>query len=91
MQNLLSLLGVPLNIERINKVDGKYSFKKLTRREPGVEQKNNFLRKGIAGDWLEKFSPGVWLTFYKYAGEALITAGYEIGDGWVYPEVMRTR
>jgi hypothetical protein len=84
IQNLLSLLGVPLNIQRINEVDDKYSFTKLTGREPGFELKNNFLTKGIIGDWLEKFSPEVRLFFYKYAGKALITSAYEIDDNWVY-------
>ena len=54
----------------------------MTKRNPGEEAKS-FIRKGIAGDWKNKFSPEACEMFNKYAGGALIKVGYEKDDSWV--------
>ena len=54
----------------------------MTKREAGKEDRNNFLRKGIAGDWKNHFNEEAANIFHHYAGETLIKLGYEINDDW---------
>ena len=61
----------------------KYSFKNLAKRNPGEENKYSFLRKGIAGDWKNKFSKEAREVFNYFAGKELIRLGYEKDDSWV--------
>lgn len=67
----------------LSNIIDKYSFKRMTKREPGEEDRTSFLRKGIAGDWRNYFSKEACITFADYAGEALIKAGYELDQAWV--------
>ncbi|MEM9913780.1 MAG: sulfotransferase domain-containing protein [Planctomycetota bacterium] len=54
----------------------RFSFQKMTGRKPGSEDKSSFLRKGIAGDWVNHFSPDAVDVFNRYAGSALTELGY---------------
>ena len=69
--------------EHILSVIEKYSFKTLTNRKQGVEAKNTFLRKGVSGDWKNKFTKEACEVFNHYGGKELIRAGYEKNDNWV--------
>lgn len=60
----------------------RYSFKNLTIREPGQEDKSHFLRKGIVGDWRNCFSKEACEVFNLYAGEELLKMGYEKNLDW---------
>ena len=73
---------VPSPSKLIEVVD-KYSFANQTKRKPGQEDKTSFLRKGIAGDWKEKFSPAACEAFAERASAQLIALGYEEDDSWV--------
>ncbi len=55
----------------------KYSFSKQSKRKQGVEDPKSFLRKGIAGDWKNKFTKKSAKIFDYYAGDILISLGYE--------------
>ena len=66
---------------QINKAIDKYSFKNRTGREPGDESAQSFLRKGIAGDWKNKFSPAAVRVFDKWAGHKLEEFGYDPLNG----------
>ncbi|WP_340249685.1 sulfotransferase domain-containing protein [Sulfitobacter pontiacus] len=73
----LNFIGEPLpDDDWINEVIEKHSFAAKTRRKPGEEDKQNFLRKGIAGDWRNKFSDEAIEVFDHYAGDALARLGY---------------
>lgn len=61
----------------------KYSFKNMTKRKQGQENKKSFLRKGIAGDWVNHFNNDSAKLFGMYAGEELIKAGYEENHDWI--------
>ncbi|OQX53844.1 MAG: hypothetical protein B5M53_06425 [Candidatus Cloacimonas sp. 4484_209] len=69
--------------DRLKQIAKKYSFKKVAKRNPGVENKHSFLRKGIAGDWKNKFSREACEIFNLFAGRELIKLGYEKDDSWV--------
>ena len=68
--------------ERLRPIVEKYSFKNQAGRNPGEENKHSFLRKGLAGDWKNHFSPEARRVFHKFAGQELITLGYENDDSW---------
>jgi hypothetical protein len=80
---LNAVLGIEPDMARLREIEEKYSFKSLTKRQPGEENRRSFLRKGIAGDWKEKFSPEAREVFHRYAGRELILMGYEKDDSWV--------
>lgn len=78
-----SLTGTHIKPERAEEIANRYSFERLSQRKPGQESRESFLRKGVAGDWREKFSPTARELFDHYAGEALIRLGYECDHKWV--------
>ena len=53
--------------EEIEKVLEAYSFKNITGRDAGKEDSSQFLRKGIAGDWKNKFTEAASERFDKWA------------------------
>ena len=77
------LTNQEVDYDRLRPIVEKYSFATQSTRKPGEEQRDSFLRKGIAGDWKEKFPPAARKVFDSFAGDALITAGYETDHQWV--------
>lgn len=70
------------NLERIEQAINEFSFQNLTKRLPGKEDSQSFIRKGIAGDWKNHFNQESREVFKKYAGQELILAGYETTIDW---------
>lgn len=68
--------------ERLKEIVENYSFKKVTKRNPGEEDKKSFVRKGISGDWKNYFNQETCEVFKEYAGAELIKAGYEKDNSW---------
>ena len=79
--NPASLIPTP-NMDRLREISRKYSFENVAKRRTGQENTRSFLRKGVAGDWKEKFTPEARRVFARHAGEELILAGYEEDDSW---------
>lgn len=77
------ITGVGVDLEKLEAICKKFSFQQQVKRQPGQEDSSSFLRKGIAGDWKDKFSNKACEVFDKHAGEALILAGYENDHSWV--------
>jgi len=73
----------PINSNRLQEIVDEFSFAKQASREPGVEKRNSFLRKGVAGDWQNNFSIEARRVFDELAGEELILLGYESNRSWV--------
>ncbi len=71
------------DMDRLGAIARQFSFKNLTKRRPGEEDCRSFLRKGIAGDWKEKFTKEAREVFDLYAGDVLIQAGYEKDRSWI--------
>ena len=74
--------------DRIRHITEKYSFKNLSGRNPGEENKHSFVRKGIAGDWKNHFSKEARRVFNDFAGRELIKLGYENDDSWVERKIV---
>ena len=55
----------------------KFSFENQTKRKQGVEQKESFLRKGIAGDWKNYFTKEAEEEFMKHAQTTLFDLEYK--------------
>ena len=60
----------------------RFSFKNQAKRDPGDEDQKSFLRKGVAGDWKNKFTSKACEVFKQFAGEELISMGYESDLNW---------
>jgi hypothetical protein len=73
-----------LNVSKgiIQKVVSKYSFENQTKRKPGEENTNSFLRKGVSGDWKNYFNEEAKDIFKRHAGDLLIKLGYEKDLNW---------
>ncbi len=76
------LTGKDLDSKKAEEIVERFSFEKLTGRKCGEENHSNFLRKGIVGDWRNKFTEESIEKFKKYAGKELIRLGYEKDDRW---------
>ena len=80
---LQELTGGPVDAERLQRVVEEFSFEKQTGGRPrGQEHTVSFLRKGIVGDWVHKFSPQACEVFDYYAGDTLIKVGFELDHSW---------
>lgn len=80
---LRELSGVEPDSERLERAVKKNSFEEKAKRARGEESKGNFLRKGVAGDWRNYFTPEAARVFDAYAGDLLIELGYERDHSWV--------
>ncbi len=58
------------------------TFERVSGRAPGQENQNSFQRKGISGDWRNKFSEEHKARFKEIAGDLLIELGYEKDYNW---------
>ncbi len=56
-RSCLKFLGFPTTTAEQAAIIQRNSFKNLTHRNPGEEQTQSFLRKGVAGEWQQVFTP----------------------------------
>ena len=82
-KTLRDFLQKPIDQDEIIRAVDRYSFKRMTGRKPGIEDRKSFVRKGVAGDWQNSFSPEARQVFDYYAGDVLIDVGYEPDHQWV--------
>jgi len=75
-------IGQEIDETTAHSIANKFSFEAQTKRKQGSEDTGKYLRKGVAGDWKEKFSKEAKETFDHYMGQGLITLGYEKNNGW---------
>jgi hypothetical protein len=54
----------------------RYSFERLSGRRPGEEDPDSKLRKGVAGDWRNHFTPAVSRAFEEATGDLVARIGY---------------
>lgn len=81
---LFEFLGVETSEATLAKVIDESSFKNASGgRQPGEEDANSFLRKGIAGDWVNHFDEEAVERFERCAGDFLRNLGYgdPVGEG----------
>ena len=77
------LTATSADMKKLMEIQGRFSFKEMANREPGEEDGRSFLRKGIAGDWRNKFDRTACELFDHYAGQNLIRMGYEKDREWI--------
>jgi len=79
MAALFDWLGCDPSGLTVDEVVRRNSFQALSGgREPGEADAQSFLRKGIAGDWMNHFDEECNARYCEVAGEALAAAGYEV-------------
>lgn len=61
---------------RITTIVERYSFAAQSGRVSGEAATGKFLRKGVAGDWVNHFTPEAEATFERHAAAAQRTLGY---------------
>ena len=64
--------------------------KKAGGRSAGAENPKSHYRKGVAGDWINHFTPDHVRVFREEFGDALITMGYESDLNWTLPSPVQT-
>ncbi len=80
---LRHLTGEKPDDRRVRRTVEHFSMESQTGRKPGEENTNSFARKGITGDWMNHFTVRAAEVFDRFAGKALISAGYEPDQDWI--------
>lgn len=80
---LKEITGDPVDDWRLEHAVDKFSFRRITGREPGESDPTQHARKGIVGDWKSYFTREAAEVFDAHAGEALVRLGYEPDRSWV--------
>ncbi len=75
--------GVNVDTQRLHESIDRYSFERVTGRKRGQEDAGSFLRKGVAGDWVNHFTKEAGEVFNQHCGNALVELGYESDKNWV--------
>lgn len=77
VSDLLSWLGVPSSARVVEEIVEGTSFSRLSGgRDAGDDRSDQFVRKGVAGDWANVMTPRDIELFESIAGEALSGLGY---------------
>lgn len=79
----LRFSGRSCSEQQIDHAVGFFSFQAMSGREVGEEDRGAFVRKGIAGDWVNHFDRETAQHFQSHSGDALRKLGYIRDAGWV--------
>ena len=79
---VLRELDLPVDVEIVEDLLDRSSFRFRTGRERGQEDKRRFDRKGVSGDWRNHFAEDDKRMFKDLAGDILIQLGYEKDNSW---------
>lgn len=83
LDRLLGFLGADSCEETVRRCIKASSFeKKSGGRRTGEEEPSSFYRKGVAGDWKNVFTERDKQIFKEFAGDLLISLGYEKDNDW---------
>lgn len=80
---LSRLSGVTVNEDRLRETVSRHTFEAETGRPQGVAAPDNYIRKGISGDWKNYFTDEAIRVLDKYCGETMVKLGYESDRTWV--------
>ena len=73
---------IPMREDELDKLLYAHSFKRLSGRKRGQEDKSAHYRKGVRGDWRNYFNDVVSAEFKKVTGNLLVRLGYENDSQW---------
>ncbi len=82
IRQAFQFMELPADEHIIKDVLHRSSFKFLTGRNEGEENRNRFIRKGVTGDWRNHFTAEDKKLFKDLAGDLLIKLGYEKDNNW---------
>jgi hypothetical protein len=74
--------GRDISETKAHSVVEEMSFERQTGRRPGQEDKASLARRGVVGDWRNYFSKEACQVFDRYAGDELVSLGYEKDRHW---------
>ena len=67
----------------VKQTTDKYDMSRQTGgRKAGEEDRSSFIRKGVAGDWVNHFTTDTCKLFHELAGDALMALNYEEDTDW---------
>lgn len=83
MRSVAEHFELDASSDTIKRIVEAHSFQRMARgREPGEQDSNSFVRKGVAGDWKNWFTHEIKQEFKDKIGEFLIEYGYETDHVW---------
>jgi len=82
LRDVFSKMNLPVEPQVIDRCVATFSFERMAGRLKGQEDNKSFFRKGIVGDWTEKFRDKDKETFKRIAGNVLQELGYENNADW---------
>ncbi len=90
MTKIASLFELDNSKETIESIVKANSFKKMSGgRTRGESSSTSFARKGVAGDWVNHFTPALKESYGSHLSAFLVKHGYERDDAWITEEVVK--
>lgn len=77
LKAVFSHLCIDVSDEKIEQIVSRHEFASLTGRARGVENTNDFCRKGVTGEWKQVFSHSQKTAFSYMAKDVIEWLGYE--------------
>jgi len=74
--------GTDVPVDRQRTAVDRWMFQNMASRQPGDELRSSHMRKGIAGDWRNHFTPAISAAFKVRFGDLLVRQGYEQSGNW---------
>lgn len=91
MTRIATLFELDNSKSTIESIVDAYSFKKMSGgRTRGESSTTAFARKGVAGDWVNHFTPSLREAYGKQLADFLVRHGYEGDDAWITEERNET-
>lgn len=83
LKRVAGLFGLDASEETIREIAARNSFSAMSGgRNRGEASESDFVRKGVAGDWRNHFTPALRELYRQKIGRFLIEFGYEKDDSW---------
>ena len=82
-RRVASHFSLDISPSTIENIVEEHSFENMSGgRTQGEQDSDSFVRKGVAGDWKQHFTPDLKDRFEKHAGQVLTNFGYETDQSW---------
>lgn len=83
LRRVATLFELPGDERTITDLADRFSFKRMSGgRDRGQADAGRFVRKGVAGDWVNHFTPRLREVYKSAIGQFLIEHGYERDQNW---------
>ncbi len=83
LRRIADLFELDASDERISEIAERNSFRRMSGgRDRGQANTSDFVRKGVAGDWRNHFTPSLCDLYKSKIGRFLVDFGYEPDESW---------